>query len=319
MQQLRGIIVLAGGSGFIGTALQDALVNNGWGIILLKRKKDASQTDIYPIPTFETPVVEAFWNPESFSIDSKILRGIKGVICLNGLPIDRFPWTKKYRKELVKSRIKSVTTLNMGVEKLPPASRPEIFISASAIGYYGDKNNELLYETSDVGNDFLARLCMQWEIAANKSLINRIITLRTGLVIAENGGLLKKLTPLFKFRLGTALGTGKQWMSPIGLEDYVRAVLFLLETNIDGPVNLTCPNPVTNNEVTRVMADKYKKSWLPKVPVSIIKFLLGEAAALFLNSQRVIPQKLLQAGFYFKAPNFIDQIGNKLSYSEENK
>ena len=181
--------------------------------------------------------------------------------------------------------------------------KPQVFISASAIGWYGDSGNRAVVESDSVGNDFLAAVCREWESAADLAGDVRTVKLRTGLVLDPTGGALGRMLPLFRFGLGGKLGSGKQWWSWITLHDVVRAIVFALEKKISGPVNLTSPNPVTNQEFTSALARALKRPALFPAPAIALKIALGGFSSEVLGSKKVMPNALTDAGFNWDYPH----------------
>ena len=175
--------------------------------------------------------------------------------------------------------------------------KPQVFISASAIGWYGDSGNRAVIESDLIGNDFLAAVCREWEAAADLAVGVRTVKIRTGLVLDPTGGALGRMLPLFRFGFGGKLGSGKQWWSWITLHDVVRAIAFALENDISGQINLTSPNPVTNQEFTATLARTMKRPALFPAPAIALKIALGGFASEVLGSKRVIPNVLSEAGF----------------------
>ncbi|MFZ9100531.1 MAG: TIGR01777 family oxidoreductase, partial [Candidatus Planktophila sp.] len=201
--------------------------------------------------------------------------------------------TKKYRAEILNSRLLGTTAIAKAVAEV----KPQVFISASAIGWYGESGNRAVVESDRVGDDFLAAVCREWEAAADLAHGVRTVKLRTGLVLDPTGGALGKMLPLFRLGLGGKLGNGKQWWSWITLHDVIRAISFILEHDITGPVNLTSPNPVTNQEFTSALARAMHRPALFPAPAFGLKIALGGFSSEILGSKKVMPQALTSAGF----------------------
>ena len=227
------------------------------------------------------------------------LAGVDAVIHLAGAGVSDKRWTKKYKSEILNSRLLGTSTIAKAVAIV----KPQVFISASAIGWYGESGNRAVIESDRVGDDFLAAVCHEWEAAADLAGDVRTIKLRTGLVLDPTGGALGKMLPLFRFGLGGKLGNGKQWWSWITLHDQIRAIAFLLENKISGPVNLTSPNPVTNSEFTAGLARAMHRPALFPVPGIALKIVLGGFSSEVLGSKKVMPQVLTEAGFTFDYPH----------------
>jgi uncharacterized protein (TIGR01777 family) len=241
---------------------------------------------------------EVFWDPIRGEIDLAALDGVDAVIHLAGANVGDKRWTKSYRAEILNSRLLGTTTIATAVAKL----KPSVFISASAIGWYGETGNRAVTEGDRPGDDFLATVCKEWESAADLAGEVRTVKVRTGLVLEPNSGALGKMLPLFKFGFGGKLGTGRQWWSWITLHDEIRALCYLLEKDIYGPVNLTSPNPATNQEFTSALARALRRPALFPVPSLALKLVLGGFSTEVLGSKKVIPQKLTESGFTFDFP-----------------
>ena len=227
------------------------------------------------------------------------LAGVDAVIHLAGAGVSDKRWSKKYKGEILNSRLLGTTTIAKAVAIV----KPQVFISASAIGWYGESGNRSVVESDRAGDDFLAAVCREWEAAADLAGDVRTVKLRTGLVLDPTGGALGKMLPLFRFGLGGKLGNGKQWWSWITLHDQIRAITFLLENKVSGPVNVTSPNPVTNSEFTAGLARAMHRPALFPVPAIALKITLGGFSSEILGSKKVIPQALTEAGFEFDYPH----------------
>lgn len=248
------------------------------------------------------PVVsadEVFWNPAAGEIDLAALEGVDAVIHLAGANVGDKRWTKAYRAEILNSRLLGTNTIANAVSKL----KPSVFISSSAIGWYGETGNRAVSEIDRPGDDFLAAVCKEWESAADLAAGVRTAKIRTGLVLEPTSGALGKMLPLFRLGVGGKLGSGKQWWSWITLHDQIRAISFLLEKDLEGPINLTSPNPATNQEFTAALARALRRPALFPVPSIALKIVLGGFASEVLGSKRVLPQKLMDAGFNFDFPH----------------
>lgn len=284
-------IAITGSSGLIGTALVGHLKSEGHTVQRLVRR---------------TPVAadEVTWDPQTGYVDVKALEGVDGVIHLAGVPVADKRWTKKYKAEILNSRLLGTTTIAKAVAEL----KPDVFISASAIGWYGESGSRPVVEKDRVGDDFLAAVCREWEAAADLATDVRTVKLRTGLVLDPTGGALGKMLPLFRLGFGGKLGSGKQWWSWITLHDLVRAIDFALVEKISGPVNLTSPNPVTNQEFTSALARALHRPALFPAPAFALKIALGGFSSEILGSKRVIPSVLLDAGFTFDYPHLTQAL-----------
>jgi uncharacterized protein len=279
-------IAVTGASGLIGTALVGYLKSQGHTVQRLVRRAAVSSEEIT-------------WDPIAGTVDMDALAGVDAVIHLAGAGVSDKRWTKKYKSEILNSRLLGTTTIAKAVAIV----KPEVFISASAIGWYGESGNRAVVESDRVGDDFLAAVCREWESAADLAGDVRTVKLRTGLVLDPTGGALGKMLPIFRFGLGGKLSNGKQWWSWITLHDQIRAIAFLLESKVSGPVNLTSPNPVTNSEFTAGLARAMHRPALFPVPALALKIVLGGFSSEVLGSKKVMPQVLTEAGFNFDYPH----------------
>jgi uncharacterized protein (TIGR01777 family) len=281
-------IVVSGASGLIGTQLVAKLSSSGHEVVRLVRRSPKSG--------------EIQWNPKSGTLDAAALEGVDAVIHLSGAGIGDKRWSAGYRKEILDSR--TATTALLATTMASLSRKPSVFLSGSAIGIYGARNDEQLTEVSTHGTGFLAEVCEQWEAAAKPAVDAgiRTVYLRTGIVLSPKGGALKKLLPLFKLGVGGKFGNGKQWQSWISIDDEIGAIEHLLTANVSGAVNLTAPNPVTNAEFTKVLASVLKRPAIVPVPTFAPKIVLGGelADALLFTGQRVIPAALNASGYMFK-------------------
>jgi uncharacterized protein (TIGR01777 family) len=282
-------ILITGATGFIGTALSERLKSSGHQIAVLTRSGPAPSENRF------------FWNLDTGEFDIRVLRDIDAVIHLAGENIGAKRWTPEQKRRIAGSRIKSTALLVDTISRLD--HRPRVLISASAIGYYGNRGDELLTESSAPGVGFLSNLCREWEAEALKAAKPglRVVCLRTGIVLSRSGGTLERMLPMFKFGLGGTFGSGNQHWSWIALDDAVRAVEFaVLNDRLTGPVNIVSPNPVTNAEFAKTLARHLHRPALFPVPAPILRLALGEMAdSLILSSQRVEPKRLIDEGFEF--------------------
>ena len=294
-------IVISGASGLIGTQLVAKLSSSGHEVIRLVRRSPKAG--------------EIQWNPKSGTLDAAALEGADAVIHLSGAGIGDKRWTAGYRKEILDSRTDTTALLAKTIASL--SRKPSVFLSGSAIGIYGARNDEQLTEVSTHGTGFLAEVCEQWEAAAKPAVDAgvRTVYLRTGIVLSPKGGALKKLLPLFKLGVGGKFGNGKQWQSWISIDDEIGAIEYLLTANVSGAVNLTAPNPVTNAEFTKVLASVLKRPAIVPVPTFAPKILLGGelADALLFTGQRVIPAALNASGYTFKHTTLESALRSLLS------
>ena len=290
-------IAITGASGLIGTALVGKLKSDGYTVQRLVRRPTVSSEEI-------------FWNPATQEIDLDALAGVDAVIHLAGAGVGDKRWTKKYKSEILNSRLLGTTTIANAVAQI----KPKVFISSSAIGWYGETGNRAVIESDRGGDDFLAAVCREWEAAADLAGDVRTVKIRTGLVLDPTGGALGRMLPLFRFGLGGKLGSGKQWWSWITLHDHLRAIEFILENkDISGPVNLTSPNPVTNQEFTSALARALRRPALFPAPAFALKVALGGFSTEILGSKKVLPGALQDAGFNFDFPHIgpaLDALAN---------
>lgn len=290
MSELKRILI-SGSSGLIGTALTDHLRSRGHEVMRLVRREPES-------------VDEYKWDPYDGTIDGRAVKGVDVVVSLSGAGIGDRRWTGARKRLLYESR---VTTTGFLARSLADAEEPpEVLISQSAIGIYGDREEETLTELSDPGprDDFLVRLTEDWEQATAPARLSgvRVVTPRTGLVLDPTAQLLKRLVPLYKAGLGGPLGTGRQWWSWISLRDNVRAVEYLIDSDLSGPVNLVSPAPVRQKDFSRALAAALGRPSLVPVPRIGMSLALGpeKAAAIGLSSTRAVPMVLEESGFSFR-------------------
>jgi uncharacterized protein (TIGR01777 family) len=284
-------IVIAGGSGFLGSHLSSALVAGGHLVVVLTRQaKPAARQGV----TFVT------WDPGGPTTAlAPALAGADAIVNLAGDSIAAGRWTPARKKRLRDSRVDTTTTLVDAARRATPP--PRAWINGSAIGYYGSRGDERLTEQSSPGSDFLAGLAVDWENAAKGAeAFARLVAIRTGIVLDAREGALAKLLPPFKLFVGGPIGSGRQYMSWIHRDDWVRMVIWALTSGVSGPINATAPMPVTNKEFSRTLGGVLgRPSFLP-APAFAMRILLGEMAdALLLSSQRVYPEQAEAQGFRF--------------------
>ena len=287
---------ITGGTGFVGTSLSKQLAQMGHEISILTRSaKPRSGSD--PAVTF----VQG--DPNAPGPWMEMLTAHDVVINLAGASVN-LRWTEENKKIIRNSRV--LTTQHI-VEALAaaPNRQTKLLLSTSAIGYFGDRGDAELTDTSPPGQDFLGQLAQEWEAAALKAqdLGVRVAITRFGVVLGRGGGFLEKLVPVFKTYLGGPVGSGRQWFSWIDQSDQIRAFLFVLDNpNLQGPINFTAPQPVRNAELAKALGQVLNRpSWVP-TPAFMVKMVLGEFAQVVLGGQKVLPEKLLAAGFTFEYP-----------------
>jgi uncharacterized protein (TIGR01777 family) len=294
-------IAVSGSSGLIGSALVDRLRASGHDVLRLVRSGPSGEDRIA-------------WSPADGTIDAEGLEGVDAVVHLAGAGIADKRWSDQRKQLILESRTTSTELLARTLAGLD--APPAVFVSSSAIGIYGDRGDEELTEASEIGEGFLADVCRAWEAAADpaREAGIRVVHPRTGLVLSTEGGALAKQLPLFKAGLGGKLGSGDQWWSWISMADEVGALAWLLDADVDGPVNLTGPAPVTNAEFTDVLGDVLGRPTFMPIPRFGPKLLLGGELAeeLLYTSARVQPSRLEQAGYTFAHPTLEDALRAEL-------
>jgi uncharacterized protein (TIGR01777 family) len=288
-------LIVTGASGFIGTALCRQLLQQGHVLVLFTRGSPRDSASGVRRWLHWTPGTLRDWDAE--------LDGADGVINLAGEPIADKNWSAAQRRRLEKSRVDSTHVLVQACAKAK--QKPKFLINASAVGYYGPHGDEIITEEAPPGTDFLSLLCRNWEEEATKAeeLGLRVVRLRTGIVLGPGGGALSKIVPQFKWFVGGPLGSGKQWMSWIHLEDQVRLIIHIVnDSQACGPINATAPNPVQNKQFSRVLGGVlHRPSWLP-TPSFMLRIGFGEMADILLTGQRVVPAAAQKLGFEFRYP-----------------
>ncbi|HET9770531.1 MAG TPA: TIGR01777 family oxidoreductase [Acidimicrobiia bacterium] len=281
-------VVVTGSSGLVGSALKGALERAGHRMVPMVRSQPSGDA--------------VHWDPDRGEIDAKALEGVGAVVHLAGEGIGARRWNDEHKARVKDSRTRGTGLLAATLAQLDRA--PKVLVSGSAVGYYGDRGDEVLTETSRPGSDFLAEVCTAWEGAAApaRDAGIRVAHIRTGIVLSGRGGVLPRMITPFKFGVGGKLGSGRQWMSWISLEDEVAAIVHLLgDESLSGPFNLTAPNPVTNADMTRAIGAALHRPTLIPAPAFALKAALGPemASELLLVSQRALPTRLLDSGFTF--------------------
>lgn len=293
-------IVVSGSSGLIGTALVERLRRDGHEVVRLVRRA--------PKPG------EAQWDPSAGKLDQQVIDAADAVINLAGAGIGDHRWSAEYKQTVLSSR--TTTTSLLARTIAASASPPAVFLSGSAIGFYGDTGDTAVDERSAGGEGFLADVCRAWEDAAGPAEgATRVVLLRTGIVLSGKGGALKKQLPLFKLGLGGRFGSGKQWQSWVSIDDEIGAIVHLLTADVAGPVNLTAPNPVTNAQFAKALAKAVHRPALLPIPAFGPKLLLGGelADALLFDGQRVLPAALEHSGYAFEHPTLDGALRAALS------
>lgn len=293
-------VAITGASGFTGAALVASLLRDGHTVVSIGR---GGFSDVR-------------WDPDRGQLDATQLARTDAVVHLASAPVGE-RWTADRKRAIHDSRVRGTLLLASSLGTLLPEQRPRVLLCASAIGFYGSRGDEWLDESSTPGADFLAGVAREWEAAADpaRTANIRVVHLRTGLVLNPRGGALMKMLPVFRLGAGGRLGSGKQWMSWIGLRDHVRATRFVLETDaLSGAVNSVSPTPVTNAAFTSTLAHVLGRPGLAAIPAFALRMLYGEMAeATLLASQRVRPMKLTAAGFAFDHTALEDTLRSELA------
>ncbi len=292
-------VVIAGASGLIGRALSGAFRRKGIEVRRLVRRSPAGAEELT-------------WDPAAGTLDGRALDGVDGVLNLAGRGIGSGRWTRRARAEVVESRVRSTRLL---VDAMRTRSvRPSVLVSASAIGYYGDRGDEILTEASPAGDGFLADLVRDWEAEALRAsaLGVRVVCTRFGLILARDGGAMGPLLPLFRLGLGGPLGSGRQWWSWVHLDDVIAAVIASITTPaFEGPVNVVGPRPVSNRDFARALGAALHRPAILPAPALALRLVLGAMAdEMILSSQRVVPTRLQAQGFVFRWPELGPALAN---------
>src|SRR6478672_1468421 len=284
-------VLVTGASGLIGTALRKSFAAKGWEMLSATRHQPKSESEVQ-------------WSIEDGFTDLSKLEGVDAVVHLAGESVNGLRWTDEKKKAIRDSRVLGTRNLVAALGKLK--DRPKVLVSSSAIGFYGERGDEEITESSASGVGFLADVSKEWESEARRAEDAgiRTVLLRTGIVLSKDGGALGTMLLPFKLGLGGVVGSGKQWMSWITLDDQVAVINYVIENeNIRGAVNSVSPNPVTNEEFTKTLGDVlYRPTFIP-LPEFAVSMVFGEMGdALLLASTKVVPKRLEDAGFEFKYP-----------------
>src|SRR4029077_2247617 len=286
-------VLISGASGLVGTSVADALRKDGHAVGKFVRTGGTARDG------------DARWDPASGTVDLAAMEGADAVICLSGASVGEGRWTPERKKVLRSSRVDLTRVLVDSLGRLK--QKPRVFIAASAIGYYGNRSDEILTESSTAGNNFIAQLARDWEAESMRAegAGIRTVILRFAVILSAKGGALGRMILPFKLGAGGRLGSGKQWMSWVALEDVVEIVRAVIaDERMRGPVNVAAPGPVQNAEFTRVLAKVLHRPAILPAPALALRIALGEMAdGLLLSSQRVIPEKLRAAGYRFRFEN----------------
>ena len=295
-------VLITGASGLIGQALQRSFQEKGYEMLLASRAEPKDENSIY------WDAVDGFAEPER-------LEGIDAVVHLAGESISGLRWTDEKKKAIRDSRVQGTRSVVGAISKL--RERPRVLVSASAVGFYGERGDEELTESSAAGDEFLSHVAKEWESEARRAEDAgiRTVLLRSGIVLSKDGGALGTMLIPFKLGVGGVVGSGKQWMSWISLEDEVRIINFAIENeNLRGAVNAVSPNPVTNHDFTKTLGDVLYRPTILPLPEFAVSMIFGEMGdALLLSSTKVLPKRLLDAGFEFKYPELKPAIEQAVS------
>jgi len=293
-------IVVSGASGLIGSALVPALESQGHEVVRLVRHEPRGADEVA-------------WDPAVGTIDAAGLVGVDAAVNLSGANLDR-RWTARNKREIVESRVSTTDLLARTLADVEP--RPSVLVSAGPTGIYGDRGDEILTEESELGSGFLADLGVDWEAAAEPARAGgiRVVNFRQGIVLSRDGGALRRMLLPFKLGLGGRVGSGRQWWSWVSLDDIVSAYVFALEGNIAGPVNVTSPNPATSAQFTKALGRAIRRPTVFPLPAFAVKAVFGEKGeAVLLHGQRVLPARLLDAGFSFARPDLEPALRHALA------
>ena len=294
-------VVVSGSSGLVGSALVPGLAAAGHHVLRLVRREPASTEEIY-------------WDPAKGEIDAVRLGGVEAAVNLNGVTIGQ-RWNAKRKAEILDSRVASTTLLSTTLAALEPP--PRVLVCAGGMGIYGDRGDEILTEESELGTGFLVEVGTAWEKAADpaRQAGIRVVNFRHGLVLSRTGGALGRMLTPFRLGVGGRIGTGRQWWSWVALDDVVSAYRFVLERDDQsGPVNLASPNPVTNAQFTRALGKALHRPTVFPLPAFAARTIFdGMADEALLASQRLLPARLLGAGFSFRDADISATLARALS------
>ncbi len=295
-------VLVSGSTGLIGTSLVEALQAANHTPVRLLRSGTRDHTEA------------RFWNPASGEFAEDSLVDIDAVVHLAGEPIADRRWSGAQKTRILESRTTTTTLLANAIATA--RNPPSVFLSGSAIGFYGDRGDEQLNEISSAGEGFLAEVVRAWERAATPAQEStRLAFLRTGVVLAPDGGALKAQLPFFKLGIGGRIGDGRQWLSWISIQDMVQGIIWLLDNDVSGPVNMTAPNPVTNAEFTKTLGQVLRRPTILPTPkaVMLAKFGRELTQQLLYASQRVEPAALLAGGYQFRRPDLAGALRSNLN------
>ncbi len=286
-------MAITGSSGLIGTALIQSLRTSGIPVLRLVRGQPAGPDQVP-------------WRPGE-DLDPAVLDGVRAVVNLAGAPVGDRRWSEDVKDVIRASRVDATRTIATAVARMP---EPAVLVSASAVGFYGQTGDTAVDEGSPKGDGFFCDVVADWEAAAQpaRDAGARVVHPRTGIVLSRHGGALQRMLPLFRAGVGGRLGNGRQYWSWISIRDQIAALRFLLDTQIEGPVNLVAPQASTNAEITAALARELHRPALLPAPAPALRLVLGEFSSEVLNSIRVSPVRLMESGFTFRDPSISDAI-----------
>ena len=296
-------VAIAGSSGTIGRALERLLIQEGFSVKRLVRRNQIDDSEI-------------FWDPKNKFLDPNRLVGINAIVNLAGVGIGDKRWSRKRMEQIISSRVEGTELICRTIAGIKSDERPSVLINASAIGYYGHTGSNPATENSPLGEGFLADVCSKWEestLEAERAGI-RVVHARTGIVLSASGGLLKRLLPIFKLGLGGCIGSGEQLMSWISLRDEIAAIKWMLDNEINGPVNLVSPEPLSNFEFSKTLGDVLRRPVVFKIPSSVLSLVYGRQLVdeLMISSQSIVPEVLLKNNFTFSDPVLKKALENEI-------
>lgn len=296
-------VAIAGSSGTIGRALEGLLIQEGFSVKRLVRRNQIDDSEI-------------FWDPKNKFLDPNRLVGINAIVNLAGVGIGDKRWSRKRMEQIISSRVEGTELICKTIAGIKSDERPSVLINASAIGYYGHTGSNPATENSPLGEGFLADVCSKWEestLEAERAGI-RVVHARTGIVLSASGGLLKRLLPIFKLGLGGCIGSGEQLMSWISLRDEIAAIKWMLDNEINGPVNLVSPEPLSNFEFSKALGDALRRPVVFKIPSSVLSLVYGRQLVdeLMISSQSIVPEVLLKNNFTFSDPVLRKALENEI-------
>jgi uncharacterized protein (TIGR01777 family) len=296
----KGSVAVAGATGLIGTRLVEMLIQQGYAVRVLTRNPSSAKAKLGSFPQV------AFAGPTQWK---SAIKGCYAVINMAGEPIAT-RWSPELKQEIKRSRVSTTRRIAEAINALEEVDRPKVLVNASAVGFYGTSETATFNESSSSGNDYLAEVCREWEAAALAADC-RVVVLRTGIVLAKEGGALAKMVPVFQMFAGGPLGSGKQWFSWIHRDDVVGLIIRGIEdSSWSGVFNCTAPNPVRMGELCSALGEVMGRPSFVPVPDFALKTLLGEGAQVVLEGQRVLPNKAQQSGYTFKYENVGDALAN---------